>query len=330
MLGRVSGRCISWKARRAGGAAGQERAGSSVMILSAGPADPLQIACRVISSVYTASVPLNSSGTSRMHTITFDSHVPPDSKDGREQRFLVLDGEPLTDTWVSFPHRYPGGPERLPDLNASSDYSTSLICQLPVGELLAKFQEVEVWFTPDILEDHPDIEDHIERVSLHRSLPKRDSSEDVNLVDPKLFFPVTVDVQHWAKPFSIVQFFDALEQVVSKHPTYRLDDEHRSIYIDIKELHASINDLVEAHRLSLRDIILQTYAMLAAAVRRDSLVSFFEFPPAFKTACQQYLVYFIQFLSDMGIEAGLTHHFSLGFLGFSWKIQDIHMMLRKS
>ena len=27
--------------------------------------------------------------------------------------------------------------------------------------------------------------------------------------------------------------------------------------------------------------------------------------------------------------AGLTHHFSLGFLGFSWKIQDIHMMLRK-
>ena len=29
---------------------------------------------------------------------------------------------------------------------------------------------------------------------------------------------------------------------------------------------------------------------------------------------------------DIG-SAGLTHHFSLGFLGFSWKIQDIHMML---
>jgi hypothetical protein len=26
---------------------------------------------------------------------------------------------------------------------------------------------------------------------------------------------------------------------------------------------------------------------------------------------------------------GLTHHFSLGFLGFSWKIQDIHMMSRE-
>jgi hypothetical protein len=246
-----------------------------------------------------------------MHTITFDSHVPPDSKHGRKQRFLVLDGEPLTDALVSFPHRFPGVPEQLPFLLVGYGYSSSLISKLPVGEVLAKFQWVEVWFTPDILEDHPDIEDHIERVSLLRSLPKDDSSEDVNVLDPKLIFPVTVDEENWAKPFSIVQFYDALGQVVSKHPTYRSkfdqDDVHRrsirQFYIDIKDQQASINDLVEAHRLSLQDIILQTYAMLAAAVRRDSLVAFFEFPPAFKTACQQYLVYFIQFLSDMGIEA---------------------------
>jgi hypothetical protein len=29
------------------------------------------------------------------------------------------------------------------------------------------------------------------------------------------------------------------------------------------------------------------------------------------------------------VAAGLTHHFSLGFLGFSWKIQEIHMIVRK-
>ncbi|MGB2607487.1 MAG: hypothetical protein WBC80_00835, partial [Isosphaeraceae bacterium] len=33
--------------------------------------------------------------------------------------------------------------------------------------------------------------------------------------------------------------------------------------------------------------------------------------------------------NELGSRSGLTHHFSLGFLGFSWKIQDIHMMLRK-
>ena len=32
---------------------------------------------------------------------------------------------------------------------------------------------------------------------------------------------------------------------------------------------------------------------------------------------------------DSGENPGLTHHFSLGFLGFSWKIQEIHMIVRK-
>ena len=29
------------------------------------------------------------------------------------------------------------------------------------------------------------------------------------------------------------------------------------------------------------------------------------------------------------VHPGLTHHFSLGFLGFSWKIQDIHVIVRE-
>ena len=36
-----------------------------------------------------------------------------------------------------------------------------------------------------------------------------------------------------------------------------------------------------------------------------------------------------QVLIEKADQAGLTHHFSLGFLGFSWKIQDIHIMLRE-
>jgi len=52
----------------------------------------------------------------------------------------------------------------LPHLLADPGYSSSLISKLPVGELLAKFQQVSVWFTPNIMEDH------IEHVSLHRSL----------------------------------------------------------------------------------------------------------------------------------------------------------------
>ena len=178
-----------------------------------------------------------------MHTITFDSHVPPDNIHGHEQWFLVLDGESLTDTFVA--HYTFQKKERLPDLIAGSSYSSSLISKLPVGELLARFQKVMVWFTPII-------EDHIHHVSLHRSL-----SEDDNVVDPKLIFDASVDLQHWAKPFSIVQFFDAIEQVVSKNPMYRLkvnqyhyQSNDVGIYIDIKELQASIDDLVQFTVLS--------------------------------------------------------------------------------
>ena len=77
----------------------------------------------------------------------------------------MLDGEPLMDTRVL--NWYQGAKVPLPDLTASSGYSSSLISKLPVGELLAKFESVRVWITPNI-------EDHIHRVSLHRSLSKYD------------------------------------------------------------------------------------------------------------------------------------------------------------
>lgn len=40
-----------------------------------------------------------------------------------------------------------------------------------------------------------------------------------------------------------------------------------------------------------------------AEVENDVVTTFFQFPPELKTACKQYLVYFAQFLLDIGIEA---------------------------
>ncbi|MBW3654775.1 MAG: hypothetical protein KY444_01615 [Gemmatimonadetes bacterium] len=44
-------------------------------------------------------------------------------------------------------------------------------------------------------------------------------------------------------------------------------------------------------------------AVLSAEAQRDTLVTLFDFPPALSTACEQYLLYFVQFLRDLGIEA---------------------------
>src|SRR6185437_3359491 len=38
-------------------------------------------------------------------------------------------------------------------------------------------------------------------------------------------------------------------------------------------------------------------------IGKSSLVAWFDFPAPIKTACEQYLVYFVQFLEDLGIKA---------------------------
>jgi len=37
--------------------------------------------------------------------------------------------------------------------------------------------------------------------------------------------------------------------------------------------------------------------------RKDALVTFFDFPEQLRSACEQYLIYFVQFLDDLGIRA---------------------------
>ena len=54
---------------------------------------------------------------------------------------------------------------------------------------------------------------------------------------------------------------------------------------------------------TIRSIHEEATAKLLAAQHADSLTTTFNFPPEFATACEQYLLYFVQFLADLGIEA---------------------------
>lgn len=71
-----------------------------------------------------------------------------------------------------------------------------------------------------------------------------------------------------------------------------------------------LNDLVRTVSVEGRALIRETHYRLIAEVQRDTLVTLFRFPPAVRVACEQYLVYFGQFLADLGIQAetSLQHH----------------------
>lgn len=53
----------------------------------------------------------------------------------------------------------------------------------------------------------------------------------------------------------------------------------------------------------LLSIEAEAIAQLVAAEHADSLITSFHFPSAISTACEQYLLYFVQFLADLGIQA---------------------------
>lgn len=56
---------------------------------------------------------------------------------------------------------------------------------------------------------------------------------------------------------------------------------------------------------------------LAAQVRGESVVAFFDFPDAVRVPCEQYLLYFAQFLKDLGLEARTELQHEAGRVMFS-------------
>jgi hypothetical protein len=136
-----------------------------------------------------------------------------------------------------------------------------------------------------------------------------ESLDTENLV---ALYRVSFDVEEWTAPYSISQVATTLERVIATHTdssfAYWQEDEEgvfNGFGLSLRIYPAStIRDLVD------RDREIQ---FLAAEVKRElasltssSIVAEFEFPASIKSACEQYLLYFVQFLRDLGIEADAT------------------------
>jgi len=129
--------------------------------------------------------------------------------------------------------------------------------------------------------------------------------------DRKIKFELRPDLEKWAKPYSIAEYAETFEQVVKKSSVsdvrYYEADELISNGFGIKCRMKSGNPLIkdEIKRCGqiLKSIIEEAEKLLAATARKNSVTTFFSFPPGVKTSCEQYLLYFVQFLEDMGIKA---------------------------
>ena len=80
-------------------------------------------------------------------------------------------------------------------------------------------------------------------------------------------------------------------------------DDRISLSFSVQDHAATIEAEARRHSGMLTQLHELTVTSLMARLRQDSVVTYFDFPEEVRVACEQYLLYFVQFLKDLGVEA---------------------------
>lgn len=135
----------------------------------------------------------------------------------------------------------------------------------------------------------------------------------------ELSWMIRPHLKNWSAPYSLVELVSEFYRRLRRHYQVRfLDDDERGfegdeLVLDMKvqttNLESTIAAELFAHGDKIQEIYDQTTAFLTSTVNKESLAVFFDFPESISVACEQYLLYFGQFLHDLGVraETALTH-----------------------
>jgi hypothetical protein len=86
---------------------------------------------------------------------------------------------------------------------------------------------------------------------------------------------------------------------------YLPEDAPDEIWLEERELDPTLRleEFLARWEPAITDVHRATEQILSESVRSDSLVTHFRFAPEVRVACEQYLLYFVQFLRDLGVDA---------------------------
>jgi hypothetical protein len=119
------------------------------------------------------------------------------------------------------------------------------------------------------------------------------------------------NIEHWNKPWSIFNLKECIKNNILLNDTKNMNyyESEHSYYLPIgfstqyKVLDATliISSVIDELYLILEGLLDKTNKDLLASIDSEAVLTYFHFPEEIKTACKQYLVYFAQFIADMGI-----------------------------
>lgn len=215
--------------------------------------------------------------------------IATDENDGHH--VLTVNGRVIADSSVNESRNYS-------DVTLGESVKDA-IGPLAILELLSTFWAVYFSFD-DKAREQTSAKWAFSNVRVHRIPP-----DETHL---SLEIDVAPDYENWDRPFSVRDFEAALGDFLSQNRSFgfhllpRDDSEMQFRLLAQLQRHASIADI-----FTLLDTLTELRAGIENHVSGDlsnkSLSWSFNFPPSIKAACEQYLVYFAQFLRDLGIEA---------------------------
>lgn len=163
-----------------------------------------------------------------------------------------------------------------------------------------------------------DFIDLIQKISIQRKLNGNSNFS--------LSYQYTFEWEKWKENYSIEEFEDAMKTITSHYTDSGLywiqEDEDFitngcHILCDNIEQDKKIKDVIERYTPYIKEITDKVNSLLINSTEENSLVNIFDFPEHIKTACEQYLIYFVDFLKEIGIDASIDMEHEASKLLFS-------------
>jgi hypothetical protein len=125
----------------------------------------------------------------------------------------------------------------------------------------------------------------------------------------KLYFDFEFDLQKWKQLWSVKEYLNESHCTFTQKGYADLvwndspSGDGFSVVVSEVNKEVTIESELSKHIEAVRELIEITEISLESSLRKDSVVVYFDFPDGVRVPCEQYLLYFIQFLNDLGVEA---------------------------
>lgn len=123
------------------------------------------------------------------------------------------------------------------------------------------------------------------------------------------------EFEHWKRPYSISEYVAAFKYIAffnnalesSNHPEFRFEVDEvakgngLTMIFPVPSPHSSIESQLLTCSTTVNKFDEETTGVLESRLHNKSVVMHFDFPEEVRVPCEQYLLYFVQFLRDIGI-----------------------------